>query len=68
MKKDDEFMDGEVKRIVHILYHGQTLCGFGVGKFPGQWPPGHIWEYMINKHKASCKKCIELSAKYEAKF
>lgn len=66
--KSEEPTVGEDKSTVHILYHGVTLCGFGSGEFPSQWPPGHKWDYMINKHNASCQKCKRLAEENEAKF
>jgi len=44
--------------IVHILHQGFTLCGFGRGQFPGEWPAGHKWTYLNDLEGVTCKACL----------
>lgn len=51
--------------IVHILYHGQPLCGFS-SEVPAHWPSGHLWVCVEDKERATCPECKkELTAKLE---
>lgn len=43
--------------IVHVLHEGATLCGFGYGQFPGEWPGGHRWTYAFDHGNVTCEKC-----------
>jgi hypothetical protein len=46
-------------RVVHYLSGGLTLCGFGAGSVPGEWPPGHAWT-RIDGPGATCVSCVAL--------
>jgi len=48
--------------IVHILHFGRTLCGFGYGMFPGEWPTGHRWTYL-GTDDATCVDCLREAAR-----
>jgi hypothetical protein len=50
---------------VHLLHYGVTLCGFGKGKLPGDWPPGHKWlglnadrTKVTQKGGQMCEECV----------
>lgn len=45
--------------IVHVLFMGSTLCGFGAGMFPGSWPEGHQWvDLSGGREHATCPACL----------
>lgn len=52
--------------IVHLLHEGSTLCGFGAGMFPGQWPVEHRWTWLQDAKNATCSKCMEVFKKSTA--
>jgi len=52
--------------IVHLLHEGRTLCGFGLGKFPGEWPDGHKWTWLHDAENVTCSKCLEVFKNYES--
>lgn len=41
---------------VHILHHGQVLCGFNPSP-PCDWPPGHKWVGKDEAELATCTLC-----------
>lgn len=43
---------------VHILHEGQTLCGFGYGLVPKDWPDGHRWASVDEPEFVTCKDCL----------
>jgi hypothetical protein len=47
--------------ITHILHAGRTLCGFGFGEFPGEWPAGHAWTHLIDQANATCPECVRVA-------
>lgn len=48
---------------VHILFYGKTLCGFGEGQFPGQWPSDHRWTYAHDLEHVTCEQCRAKASK-----
>lgn len=66
--EDAESTGGTDKKTVHVLYHGVTLCGYGEGKLPRQWPSNHVWTYMIDQHNITCEECKRLVVEHKAKF
>lgn len=30
-------------KTIHVLWGGRAVCGYGVGKVPGDWPAEHRW-------------------------
>ena len=51
---------------VHLLHEGRTLCGFGSGMFPGEWPGEHRWTWLYDAENATCSKCLEVLGKETA--
>jgi hypothetical protein len=43
---------------VHILHHGQTLCGALHGKTPSEWPQGHAWAHVGDRQAVNCVACL----------
>jgi hypothetical protein len=56
----------------HVLFEGQTLCGFMAGQLSKDWPEGHCWVSIMDvvwtdgkpsipKHKLfePCGRCID---------
>lgn len=43
---------------VHVLHHGQPLCGFSDQPFPCQWPERNWWVGLDERDHANCPECI----------
>ena len=59
-------MDG-MGDTVHVLHEGFTLCGYGKGMFPGEWPGGHKWTYLHDLKNVTCEGCLEAAKKGDEK-
>ena len=49
------------KMQVHVLWGGKALCGKFAGIQIREWPDGHIWCRMTNRHFASCLECCRIA-------
>lgn len=47
--------------VVHILHHGRPLCGAFPGKVPRDWPEGHKWVGLDERHLCSCGECVAIA-------
>jgi hypothetical protein len=47
--------------VVHVLHHGQPLCGFHRG-VPRDWPDGHWWVANADREEATCTTCVDAHA------
>ncbi len=48
---------------VHIVLHGEALCGFYKGVLPKDWPYGHIWTDIKDAKNVNCPSCKRLVEK-----
>lgn len=46
------------ERLVHILLHGRTLCGYPTG-FPSDWPEGVYCSIHEAPKQATCQDCLD---------
>jgi len=67
-RKRTEVSPAASSMTVHILRYGSTLCGFGWGQFPGEWPPGHKWAFPIELKDVTCEGCLEAADGMPIKF
>jgi hypothetical protein len=48
----------------HILFEGQSLCGFLVGHLPSMWPDGHNWVSVLEVFWTGGKASIPNHTRY----
>ncbi len=53
----DRWIEGPMKKIIHILSAGRALCGRAGA--PVTWDPGESWVGPVDAHQATCPACIE---------
>lgn len=46
--------------VVHILVHGQPVCGFSY-ELPCNWPIGHKWVRAEEHSDATCNTCKKVA-------
>ncbi len=55
------------KVTIHQLAAGLTLCGFGNGTVPGDWPYGHRWAGDVcDVNCQACRDAVQLLVEEEA--